>query len=57
MFFGRSEFELRFWTEKNKKKNWMHQVVAQGGWVGTMADVGGRVREGKPSQTLVQLCT
>ena len=26
----------------------MPQVVAQGGWVGTMADVGGRVREGKP---------
>ena len=26
----------------------MPQVVSQGGWVGTMADVGGRVREGKP---------
>ena len=26
----------------------MPQVVAQGGWVSTMADVGGRVREGKP---------
>ena len=26
----------------------MHPLVAQGGWVGTMADVGGRVREGKP---------
>ena len=26
----------------------MALLVAQGGWVSTMADVGGRVREGKP---------
>ena len=26
----------------------MPQLVARGGWVGTTADVGGRVREGKP---------
>ena len=27
---------------------WMPQVVEYAGWVSTMADVGGRVREGKP---------
>ena len=26
----------------------MWKPVSDGGWVGTMADVGGRVREGKP---------
>ena len=32
-------------------------MVAQGRWVGTMADVGGRVREGKPPKLWSKLGT
>ena len=31
-----------------EKKKWNPQLVSDAGWVSTMADVGGRVREGKP---------
>ena len=34
--------------KNGKKKNWMALLVAYARWVSTMADVGGRVREGKP---------
>ena len=41
--------ELKFWMEKNRKKKELEPARWRwGSWVGTMADVGGRVREGKP---------
>ena len=32
-----------------KKKNWPHPLVTDGGWVCTTCAVGGRVRKGNPS--------
>ena len=42
---------------KKTEKKELDELVAQGRWVGTMADVGGRVREGKPPKLWSKLGT